>query len=112
MSTVLSWLLRCQRGLTARADKWAQSSWMRKVELPVVAITAPILVVLVVWLGSAHGLPLALSQGLATTLALGLVTPFMLRVMLSSTRTETDEIPYTAQTNRAEGASNSSEDLD
>jgi hypothetical protein len=112
MSTVLSWLLRCQRGLTARADKWAQSSWMRKAELPVVAITAPTLVVLAAWLGSAQGLPLALSQGLAMILGLVLVTPFMLRVMLSSTRTETDEIPYTAQTNRAEDVSNSSEDLD
>jgi hypothetical protein len=97
---------------TAAGEKSAQSSWTRIIELPVVAITVPILVVLVVWLGSAHGLPLALSQALATTLGLVLVIPFMLRGMLSSTPTGIDETRYTAPMNPAEDVSNSFEDQD
>jgi hypothetical protein len=97
---------------TAAGERSAQSSWTRSIELPVVAITVPILVVLVVWLGSAHGLPLALSQGLAMILALGLVTPFIRKVMLSSTPTGIDETRYTAPMNPAEDVSNSFEDQD
>jgi hypothetical protein len=112
MNTDLSWLLPYRRALIAHAERWAQSSSMQRAELPVVAITVPILVVLVVWLGSAHGLPLALSQVLATTLGLVLVIPFMLRGMLSSTPTGIDETRYTAPMNPAEDVSNSFEDQD
>lgn len=106
MNMVLSWQRRWLPALTARADRWGQSSWMRKAELPVVAITAPILVVLAALLVSALGLPLLLSQVLATILGLVLVSPFMLRRMLSSTLIETDETRYTAQTNPAEDVLN------
>lgn len=106
MNTGYLSLVRWQRGLTALADRLGQSSLMAKAELPVVAITAPILVVLAVLLGSVLGLPLALSQGLATILALVLVSPFMLRRMLSSTLIEIDGTPSTSQMNHVVVASN------
>lgn len=112
MNMVLSWQRRWLPVLTARAERWGQSSWMQKAELPVVAITAPILVVLAALLGSVLGLPLALSQVLATILALVLVSPFMLRRMLSSTLIETEEIRYTAPTNLAEDVLNFFADQD
>lgn len=112
MSTGLSWLQPYLLALTARADRWGQSSWMAKAELPVVAITAPILMGLVVWLGSAHGLPLALSQGAATILGLVLVSPFMLRRMLSSTLIEIDDTRSTAPMNHAEDVLNFFADQD
>lgn len=87
-------------GLTALADKWGQSSLMAKAELPVVGITVPTLVVLAAWLGIALGLPLAWNLAAVTILGLALVSPFMLRRMLSSTLIETDAIPFTARTNR------------
>jgi len=96
------------RGLTVLADKLAQSSWMKSTELPVVGIMAPLLVVTVAWLGSAQGLSLVSSQGLATILGLALVSPYMLKLMLSSIQTGTDVILSTAQMNPAEDVSNSS----
>lgn len=112
MSTDLSWPQRFPLALTARAERWGQSSWMAKAELPVVGITVPILVVLAVLLGSALGLPLLWSQVAATILALGLVTPSMLRVTLSSTLIEIDGTRSTAQTNRVVVASNCCEEAD
>jgi hypothetical protein len=85
---------------------------MRKAELPVVAITAPILVALAALLGNALGVDPMLSQVLATILGLVCVTPFMLRAMLSSIPTGADVIPYTALTNPAEDVANSSEEAD
>lgn len=112
MSTGLFWQQRFQLALTARADRWGQSSWMLKAELPVVAITVPILMGLAVWLGSAHGLPLVLSQGAATILGLVLVSPFMLRRMLSSTLIETGDTRFTAPMNPAEDVLNFFADQD
>jgi len=112
MNTVYLSLQRWHRGLTALADRWAQSSWMKTTEFPVVAITAPILVVLAALLGSALGLPQPLSQGLATILGLVLVSPYMLRVMLSSTPTETDDTPCTSPMNHAEDVLNFFADQD
>lgn len=106
MNTDCLSLARWRRGLTVLADKWGQSSSMAKAELPVVAITVPILVVLVVSLGIALGLPLLLTQVLATILALALVSPFMLRRMLSSTLIEIDGTPFTSLMNRVVVASN------
>jgi hypothetical protein len=112
MNMVLSWQQRWRPELIVFADKWGQSLWMAKAELPVVAITVPILVVLVVWLGSALALPLPWGLAAATILGLVLVFPFMLRVMLSSTPIGIDETRYTAPMNPAEDVSNSFEDQD
>lgn len=112
MSTVLSWQRRYRRVLTALAERLERSSWMAKAELLVVAITAPILVVLVAWLGSALGLPLVLILAVATTLGLALVLPFMLRATLSSTPTETVGTLFIAPTSLAEDALSFSEDQD
>lgn len=97
MNTDLSWRQRSRLALTALDVKLEQSSWMPKAEFPVVAITAPILVVLVVLLGNALALPLTLNLAAATILALGLVSPFMRRGMHSSTPTETDGTRFTAR---------------
>lgn len=112
MNTVLSWLQPYQLALTARAEKWGQSSSMAKAELPVVGITVPTLVVLAAWLGNAQGLPPAWNLGAVTILGLGLVSPFMLRRMLSSTLIEIDETPYTAPMSPAEGVLNFFADQD
>lgn len=101
MNTVLSWLQPYRYALTARADRWGQSSWMAKAELPVVGITVPTLVVLAAWLGIALGLPLAWNLVAVTILGLVLVSPFMLRRMLSSTLIEIDGTHSTARTSRA-----------
>lgn len=105
MSTGLSLPQRFLHGRTALAEKWEQSSSIAKAELPVVAITAPTLVVLVAWLGSALGVPLLWTQGAATILGLGLVLPFMMRVMRSSTLIETGGTPSIAPTLRATAVS-------
>lgn len=97
---------RLARGVTALDVKLGQLSWMKTIELPVVGITVPILVVLVVWLGSALGLPLAWTLAAATILALALVTPFMLREMRFFTPTETVDTRSTAPTSPAEDVSN------
>ena len=112
MNMVLSWQRRWLPALTARADRWGQSSWMAKAEFLVVAITAPTLGVLAVSLGSALGLPLLLNLAAATILGLVLVSPFMLRRMLSSTLIEIDETPYTARMNPAEDVLNFFADQD
>lgn len=112
MNTVYLSLQRWHRGLTALADRLAQSSLMKTTELLAVAITAPTLVVLVVWVGSAHGLPAMFVQALATILALALVSPYMLRGMLSSTLTEVDDTPCTSQTPLATDVLSSYEDQD
>lgn len=112
MNMVLSWQQRWRPELTVLADKWGQSLWMAKAELPVVGITVPTLAVLVVWLGSALALPLPWSLAAATILGLVLVFPFMLRVMLSSTPIGIDETRYTAPMSPAEDVSNSFEDQD
>lgn len=105
-NTALSWPWRLVRAGTALEGKLVQLSWMKTIELPVVGITVPILVGLVVLLGSALGLPLALSLAAATILGLALVTPFMLREMLFFTQIETEGILSTAPTNLAEDVSN------
>lgn len=87
---------------TALDDKLVRSSWMQSTELLGVGITAPILVVLAVLLGSALGLPLGWSQVLATILGLVPVTLYMRRATLCSTQTETDATLFIAQTNPAE----------
>jgi hypothetical protein len=112
MSTDLSWQQRSQLALTARAEKWEQSSWMQKAELPVVAITVPILVGLVVLLGNALALPLMLSLAVATILGLVGVLPFMLRGTHSFIPIETDGTPSFAPMLRAMVASNYSKDQD
>lgn len=112
MSTDSSWLQRLVKGLTALEGKLVQLSWMQTIESPVVAITAPTLVVLVVWLGSALGLPLWLSLVAAMTLGLALVTPFMLRGMRFFTQTEADDTPSIAQMNLAGAVSSSYEARD
>lgn len=98
--------------LTALADRLGQSSLMAKAELPVVGITVPTLMVLAAWLGSALALPLPWTLGAVTILGLGLVSPFMLRRMLSSTLIEIDETPYTARMNPAEDVLNFFADQD
>lgn len=100
MSTVLLSPKQWPHELTVLADKWGQSSSMAKAELPVVGITAPILVVLAAYLGNAQGLPPMLSQGLAMILGLALVSPFMLRRMLSYTLIEIDGTRSTAPMHR------------
>lgn len=112
MSTDLSWPQRSRLGLIARAERWGQSSSMQKAELPVVGITVPILVVLVAWLGSALALPLLWTLAAATILGLALVTPFMMRRMLSSTLIEIDGTLSTAPTHLATDVSKFSGDLD
>ncbi len=101
MSTVLSWPQQFRRGLTALAERLEQSSSIAKVELLVVAIMAPTLVVLAVWLGSALGVPPQWNRVAATILGLVLVSPFMMREMLSSTQIETAGTPSTVPTPRA-----------
>lgn len=95
---------------TVAAGKLARLFSMPSIEFLVVAITAPILVVLVVWLGIALGLPLVLSLGVATILGLALVTPYMLRAMRSFTPTETDDILFMSPMLRAAVVSNFSKD--
>lgn len=112
MSTDLSWLQRSHSALTARADRWGQSLWMAKVELPVVGITVPTLVVLVAWLDSVLGLPLMWNLAVVTILGLVLVSPFMLRRMLSSTLIENDDTRSTAPMNPAEDVLNFFADQD
>lgn len=79
---------------------------MKTIEFPAVAITGPTLVVLVAWMALAHGAPLPWSLGLAMTLGLAHVTPFMLREMRFFTPTETVGTRSTAPTSPAEDVSN------
>lgn len=93
-----------QLALTVADAKWVRSFSTPTGELLAVGITAPTLGVLAAWLGSALALPLGWSLALATILALAVVTPFMLRAMLFSTPTETDDTRSTAPTSLAPGA--------
>lgn len=98
------------RRLSQLAATVADARWVRlystpTIELLAVGITVPILVVLAAWLGSALGLTLVWSQVAATTLGLALVTPSMLRAMLSSIPTETADTRSIAPTSLAEDAS-------
>lgn len=102
-STDSSWPRRLVRELTALEEELAQLSWMKTIELPVVGITAPTLVVLVVWLGSVLGAPLGLSLAVATILGLALVTPFMMREMQFFTPTDPVDTLCTAPTNPVTG---------
>lgn len=104
MHTVLVSPKQWPHALTALADEWGQSSLMEKAEFPVVGITVPILVVLAAWQGNVHGLPPVLNLGLAMILGLALVSPFMLRRMLSSTLIEIDGTRSTAPTSRVTAA--------
>jgi hypothetical protein len=79
---------------------------MAKAEFPVVGITVPILVVLAAWLGIVLGLPLTWILVAVTILGLVLVTPFMLRRMLSSTLIETDDTLSILRMNHVVVASN------
>lgn len=81
------WASRGRRALGEIADvaESVPSSSIRIIEFLVVAIMAPILVVLVAWLGIALGLSLLLSLVVATTTGLVPVLPFMLRSMQYST---------------------------
>lgn len=104
------WGSRGRRALEviANAVRWVPSSWMPTIELVVVAITAPILVALAVWLGSALGLPLVLSLVVATILGLALVSPFMLRSMQYSTPRKSVDTLFIAPTPLAPDAKSSS----
>lgn len=93
-----------QLALTVADAKWVRSFSTPNGELLAVGITAPTLGVLAAWLGSALALPLGLSLALATILALAVVTPFMLRAMLFSTPTATDDTRSTAPTSPVLGA--------
>lgn len=108
------WGSRVQRalGAIANAVRWVPSSWMPTIELVVVAITAPSLVVLLVWLGIALGLPLVLSLAAATIPALVLVLPFMLRSMQYSTPPKSVDTLFIAPTLRAPDVKSSSETQD
>lgn len=112
MNTVLSWLRRLRHVLTASADKWAQWCSTPKGEFLAVAITAPTLVVLVVWLGLAHGAPLTWSLVLATILALALVFLSTRKPTPCFTQTETGGILSIARMNRAEVAENFCKEAD
>jgi hypothetical protein len=80
--------------------------WTPAVELLVVGITVPILVALVVWLGSVLAVSLTWTLVVATILGLACVMPYMLNRMRSSTPTVTDATPSIALTNLAQVASN------
>lgn len=106
MLTDFFWLKRLRQGLTVAADKLVQSYWTPSGEFLVVAIMVPLLVVGVALLGNALGLPVVLSLAVATILAWVAVSPYMLRLMHSSTPTETDDTLSTAQTSPATDAVN------
>lgn len=112
--TYTVWVSRGQRalGAIANAVRWVPSSWMPITELVAVAITAPILAVLVAWLGTALGLPLMLSLAAATILALVPVLPFMLRSMQYSTPRKSVDTLFIAPTLPAPGVKSSSETQD
>lgn len=108
------WGSRGQRALEAIANavRWVPLSWMPTIEFLVVAITAPILVVLAVLLGTALGLPLLLNLAVATILGLVLVSPFMLRSMQYSTPPRNVDTLFIAPTLLAPGVRSSSETQD
>ena len=98
MSTDCTSQSRLVREAIALADKLAPLSSTGIRESLVVGIMAPSLVVLVAWLGNALGLPPVWNLVPATILGLVLVLPFMLRLMLCSTPTETGGIHSTSLT--------------
>lgn len=96
-------------GLTALVDKSVRLSSTPTGEFLVAGITAPTLVVLAAWLGSALGVPLVLNLAVATTLGLALVMPYMRKEMPFSTRTATVDTHFIAPTNPVEDVSSSFE---
>lgn len=105
-NTGSSWQQRLVHAGTVLEGKLVQLSWMKTIEFPVVAITVPILVVLVALLGNVLALPLAWTLAVATILGLAVVLPFMLREMLFFTQIEAEGTLSTAPTSPAEDVLN------
>lgn len=102
--SLLQRLLRLER--TVVDGKLGQLSSTSIGEFLVVGITAPSLVVLVVWLGIVLGLPLTLILAAATILGLVVVWPSMRRGMRFYTPTEAGDTLSTVPTNLAVDVSN------